>query len=146
METIQAMERKPRGGARLGSGRKRVTDEQRAIWFKEHGLEPVTASEILAMAGERKLWYRMLSSPDDSIVLRGLMYLTDRRDGKPAQQINVTSQNITIAASDLERARAIVAEIRGERNPIIGLPQHAESQASLGDLSSTDVRPIVNGT
>lgn len=114
-------------------------------WIEARGIRAATAAEILSWHGEAKLWQRIFKSGDDSIVLRGLMYLTDRRDGKPAQQINVTSQNITIAASDLERARAIVAEIRGERSPIIGLPQHAESQASPGDLSSTDVRPVIDG-
>ena len=50
-------------------------------------------------------------------MLRALMYLTDRRDGKPAQQINVTSQSLTFNVSDIDRAKAIVREIRGEPLP-----------------------------
>lgn len=47
-------------------------------------------------------------------MLQALVYLMSMRDGKPAQQINVTSANINLNAADIAQARAIVAEIRGE--------------------------------
>jgi hypothetical protein len=80
-------------------------------------MSPATAAEILERAGERQKWYRLLDSQDDSIVLRAMMYLTDRREGRPAQQVNITSQSVHLDVKDLERARAIVREIRGESSP-----------------------------
>jgi hypothetical protein len=47
------------------------------------------------------------------------MFLVAMRDGKPAQRINVTSTNLQLNASDLERARAIVAEIRGDSSQLM---------------------------
>lgn len=126
------IQRKSKGGARIGAGRPKQDIE---LWLAARGVHPATAMEILAQSDERRKWYRLLNSADDSIVLRTLMYLTDRRDGKPAQQINVTSQSINLSVTDLEKARAIVAEIRGESSPIIGL---AERAASLGDTNGTD--------
>jgi len=45
-------------------------------------------------------------------VLRTITYLTDRRDGRAAQQINVTQLGVTITADEIEQARAIVRELR----------------------------------
>jgi hypothetical protein len=47
-------------------------------------------------------------------VLDAMKFLTSMRDGRPAQQINLTAANITLTADDVARARAIVREIRGE--------------------------------
>jgi hypothetical protein len=83
--------------------------------FSARGINPLTAYEILArVADERRTWKRILTSEDDRVVLQAMMFLTSMRDGKPAQQINVTSTSITLKAEDIARARAIVAEIRGE--------------------------------
>lgn len=48
-----------------------------------------------------------------------LKYLTDRRDGRPAQSINLTQQPGGIAREELARARAVAAEVReGHRRPL----------------------------
>src|SRR5882724_3464665 len=107
------------GGRRRGAGRRpRDIDK----WIAARGLKPASAAEILERADERRIWYRLLHSDDDGIVLRTAMYLTDRRDGRPAQQINVTSLGMTITADDIAKARVIVAEITGHG---AGLPARA---------------------
>jgi hypothetical protein len=50
------------------------------------------------------------------------MYLTDRRDGRPPQQINVTSLGVTVTADEISKARAIVRELMG--SPTLALPAH----------------------
>ena len=105
------------GGRRPGAGRRpRDLDK----WIAARGLKPATAAEILERGDERAIWYRLLHSPDDGIVLRAVTYLTDRRDGRAAQQINVTSQSLTITADDVAKARAIVRELAGDR--VLALP------------------------
>ena len=100
------------GGRRRGAGRRpRDIDK----WFAARGLKPATAAEILDRADERRIWYGLLDSDDEAIALRALTYLTDRRDGRAAQQINVTQIGVTITADEIERARAIVRELRGDR-------------------------------
>lgn len=108
-----------RGGPRLGAGRKR--NDYDAKWYAARGISPLMAGEILArVADERKVWSRILNSEDDRVVLQAMMYLMSMRDGKPAQSINVTSSNITLNAKDIESARAIIREIRGEAIPELG--------------------------
>ena len=114
IETVaESREQHPRrsgwGGKRAGAGR-RPSDA--AKWIKARGLSPATAAELLERADERRIWYRLLHSQDDSVTLRAITYLTDRRDGKAAQQINVTSTSLTFSATEIARAREIVREIR----------------------------------
>jgi hypothetical protein len=83
-------------------------------WIAARGLSPATAAELLERADERRIWYRLLNSEDEAIVLRTITYLTDRRDGRAAQQINVTQFGVTITADEVAQARAIVRELRGD--------------------------------
>lgn len=99
------------GGKRPGAGR-RPRDVEK--WIAARGLKPATAAEILERAEERSIWYRLLHSEDENIVLRTITYLTDRRDGRPAQQINVTGGVMHLTPEDIERARAVVRELRCE--------------------------------
>jgi len=80
-------------------------------WIAARGLKPATAAEILERADERRIWYRLLHSEDEGIVLRTITYLTDRRDGRAAQQINVTQVGVTFTAEEIARARAVVREL-----------------------------------
>lgn len=78
------------------------------------------AAEILSLVvNERQIWQRILNSQDDRVVLQAMMFLMSMRDGKPSQQINVTSTQIHIDASQLERARELAREIRGELSPTL---------------------------
>jgi hypothetical protein len=103
------------GGRRRGAGRRpRDVDK----WIAARGLRPATAAEILERADERAIWYRLLHSDDDAIVLRAVTYLTDRRDGRSAQQINVTQFGVTVSADEISKARAIVRELVGSSSAL----------------------------
>ena len=96
------------GGKRGGAGR-RPRDIDR--WIAARGLKPATAAELLERADERRIWYRLLHSKDETVVLRALTYLTDKRDGRAAQQIKVTTVGVTVSAEQIERARSLVREL-----------------------------------
>jgi hypothetical protein len=96
------------GGKRRGAGRRpRDIDK----WIAARGLKPASAAEILDRADERRIWHRLLHSEDENVVLRTIMYLTDRRDGRSAQQINITQVGFQFSAEDIAKARAVVREI-----------------------------------
>lgn len=123
METaVESREEQPQhrgwGGKRPGAGR-RPRDAEK--WIKARGLSPATAAELLGRANERRIWYELLNSADDSVRLRAITYLTDRRDGKAAQQINLTHTTLQPTRDDVDRARAIVREIR-QSQPLMALP------------------------
>lgn len=111
------------GGQGTGAGRR---PREAAKWIRARGLSPATAAELLERADERRIWYRLLHSQDDSVALRAITYLTDRRDGRAAQQINLTHTNLPVSADQIARAREIVREIR--QNQPLALPAHSEPQ------------------
>lgn len=96
------------GGRRPGAGR-RPRDADK--WITARGLSPATAAEILERTDERRIWYRLLNSEDEAIVLRAVTYLTDRRDGRPAQRIAITGSVTHISAEEVALARQVVREI-----------------------------------
>jgi hypothetical protein len=73
---------KGRGGKRPGSGRK-------PNYLKRLGIKAITAAEILAHHDEPELWKGLLTHKSPDVRLRTLQYLTDRRDGKAKQAIEV---------------------------------------------------------
>jgi hypothetical protein len=87
------------------------------------------ANDVLLMIDERRQWRRLFKSEDDRIVLGALTFLVSMRDGRPAQQINLTSLNISISAEDIASARAIAAELRG--GDITGQPLDGKGDSPL---------------
>ena len=79
------MEQQPkkRGGKRPGSGRK-------PDYLKRLGIKAITAAEILAHHNEIEMWAGLLRHKSADIRLRTLSYLTDRRDGKAKQAVQVS--------------------------------------------------------
>jgi hypothetical protein len=69
------------GGKRAGAGRK---PGARALVMQ------AKADGILATVNEEKIWQRLLRSRNDRIVLDSLKYLTDRRDGKAVQAMELS--------------------------------------------------------
>jgi hypothetical protein len=45
------------------------------------------------------------------VVLRTIIYLTDRRDGRSAQQINITQIGVQFSLEEIARARAVIREL-----------------------------------
>lgn len=123
-----------RGGPRLGAGRKPKDVD---VWMAARGIDAATAAELLNNSDERKKWHRVLNSDDDRVLLSALIFLTSMRDGKPSQQINVTSTNLTLNARDIQQARDIVREIRGEI-PNAGIA--ASNNPSLGDCAGSPLQ------
>ena len=96
------------GGKRRGAGRR---PRDIAKWIAARGLKPASAAEILDRADERRIWYRLLHSEDENVVLRTIIYLTDRRDGRSAQQINITQIGVQFSLEEIARARAVIREL-----------------------------------
>jgi hypothetical protein len=74
---------KRRGGKRPGAGRK-------PNYLKRLGIKAITAAEILAHVNEPELWQGLLNHKSPDVRLRTLQYLTDRRDGKAKQAVEVS--------------------------------------------------------
>jgi hypothetical protein len=85
------------GGKRPGAGRKRGSMDRLTALKKAGELnllprsaaaEAVKAADILASVDEKALWQKWLK--DEKRGLEALMYLTDRRDGRPRQAVEVS--------------------------------------------------------
>ena len=64
------------------------------------------AEAILATVNEEAIWQRLLRSPNARIVLDAMKYLTDRRDGKAVQAVELG------ANAQLSGLAQRIAEIR----------------------------------
>lgn len=92
----------PRGGKRPGAGRpKGSIDRATAIKRAKPTLEAITgtaaneavsAAAILQTADEMRQWLDLLNSESDSVRLETMKYLTDRRDGRPKQALQVDAK------------------------------------------------------
>ena len=71
------------GGKRAGAGRK-------PDYVKRLGITPVNAAQIMARYDEHEAWGWFLKHPNPSIRLASWQYLTDRRDGKPKQAVDIS--------------------------------------------------------
>ena len=58
-------------------------------YLKRLGIKAITAAELLAHVDEPQLWKGLLTHKSPDVRLRTLQYLTDRRDGKAKQAIEV---------------------------------------------------------
>jgi len=67
-----------------------------------------------------------------------LKFLVSMRDGRPAQQINVTSQTISVSIDDLARARAIVRELV---QPKVTHELTSIDQSSINQIVNNDHKP-----
>ena len=82
-ETKQIAAHAKHGGKRAGAGRK-------PDYFKRLQVKPLTAAQILARYPEDEAWGYFLEHEDAEIRLKARIYLTDRRDGKPRQAVDVS--------------------------------------------------------
>ncbi len=112
-----------RGGKREGSGRKPKTIKI---------VRKVMAEAVLAGIDETAAWRKLLQSKDERIALESLKYLTNRRDGLPAQSIALkdeTPQRQPLASEYIESVKialgitGVLTPIRSEPEPTPGLPR-----------------------
>jgi hypothetical protein len=88
-----------RGGRRKGAGRK-------PNYLKKMGASPLTAAHLLAHVDELKLWEHLLHDKSSDVRMRALSYLTDRRDGRAKQSMDVSGgMNLNFLAERIETAR-----------------------------------------
>lgn len=80
----------PRGGYRPGAGRPRVPYASQGV-----------ASRVLRKAGELARWLGLLDAKDERLRFEVLRYLTDKRDGKPAQSVIQTDTRESVRVLDL---------------------------------------------
>jgi hypothetical protein len=73
-----------RGGRRPGAGRK-------PDYFKRLGVSPLTAAQILQRYDEREAWHWFLKHKNPAVRFKAWEYLTDRRDGKPKQAVDLSA-------------------------------------------------------
>lgn len=90
-----------RGGARPGSGR---PAKPKVPQFANKGIASRVlaspASEKTGWTGEEQRWMELLNAKDERLRFDVQKYLTDRRDGKPAQGVFVGDTREGAAALD----------------------------------------------
>src|SRR5215472_16546227 len=78
---------KQRGGRRPGAGRK-----VKRIKTLAKRCDKSTAAMILAVVDEQSKWLEFIDSDDQRLALDAMKFLTQMRDGRPKQQINVEDE------------------------------------------------------
>jgi hypothetical protein len=94
---------KQRGGRRPGAGRK-----VKRIKALVKRCDKVTAAMVLAAVDEQSKWLEFIESDDERVALDAMKFLTQMRDGRPKQQINVEDDKAREAA---ERAAMSTEEL-----------------------------------
>ena len=107
-QSVEEITEKRKPGRPKGS----TSTPDKLKWMMARGVSRLRAQDVLEHIDDRRVWMRLLNSDDDRVVLQAMVFLVQMSDGRPAQQINVTSANVNISVDDVERARAIVREIR----------------------------------
>jgi hypothetical protein len=90
------------GGDRAGAGRK---PGSRALVMRSK------AEAILATVNEEKIWQRLLRCRNERIVLDAMKYLTDRRDGKATQAVDLDVAGELSVSERLESALKRIGEM-----------------------------------
>ena len=83
-------DRRSEGGATTSERRPVRAVDRKPNYLKRLSSKALTAAEVLAHHDEPELWEGLLNHESPDIRLRTLQYLTDRRDGKARQAINVS--------------------------------------------------------
>lgn len=103
----------------------------------------MTAAELLDLIGEREAWVwcyqQAVAQLDVRTVLDLLRFLTEKRDGRAAQAVNVhVTQGAAFTPQELERARELVREMQAARsNPpmlageVVQVPDTSEAAPTV---------------
>lgn len=93
---------------------KRETAE-RIARMQQAGVLAGTARQVLAALGDSRYWLEVIGRLEDEMdyktIAGVLQFQQSMRDGRPAQQINVTSFGVQVTADDVAKARAIAREL-----------------------------------
>jgi hypothetical protein len=114
------------GGYRAGAGRKSGSrDKGSRLSGKELGLRierlqrtgaiKTTSAKVMHAVGDAEYWLHLISELERAqewVTLVDVLKFHQQMDeGRPAQRINITSQNITVSVREVEAARAVVREL-----------------------------------
>lgn|ERR1039457_6396320 len=135
----------PRGGSRAGAGRKVGSVERktaiRIVAPLIQGMaakEAVTAAAILASVDEKALWLEELADP--RYRLKALIYLTDKRDGKARQGLELTrGEEHRDPAQRLKELLGLASTRAAAESAPTGCAQDSQS-AGTGRAVRTDSR------
>ena len=123
------------GGARKGAGRpigardagtrlSKSELERRIARLNSLGVLAGTARRVIEALGGDEYFVRLITrleeEGDTSTAAKLWWDMLQMRDGRPAQQINVTSMNVHVTADEIARARAVVREIVGAPKALTG--------------------------
>jgi len=123
-----------RGGRRPGAGRK-------PNYLKRLGIKAITAAEILAHHSEIDLWTGLLTHKNPTIRLQTLQYLTDRRDGRPKQAVEVAGG--IIHAHTVYRDPLLAALSPEELKALDGLTRKLALPAPDGPHNQIESKPAI---
>jgi len=123
---------KGRGGRRPGAGRK-------PNYLKRLGIKAITAAEILAHFSEIDLWKALLTHKNPTIRLQTIQYLTDRRDGKPKQAVDISGG--ILHAHTVYRDPLLAALSDEELKSLDGLTRKLALPAANGSHNQIESKP-----
>ena len=99
--------------------------------LQRSGVLQGTSRQVLAALGDARYWLEVIGKLEDDYDYRTIaaimQFHQSMRDGRPAQQVNLTSFNLSVSADDIAQARQIVRELRGEVSPPVLEQTESES-------------------
>jgi hypothetical protein len=148
------------GGHREGAGRpigpssgtilSKSERAERIARLESIGALGATSKRVMHALGDAAYWLEIIDRLEgeenwDKIVAV-LMFHQQMRDGRPAQQINVTSQSITFSADELMRARGVARGLVAARQlegevlvaPVVTNELTAEHNVGTGQGAKKD--------
>src|SRR5579863_10204735 len=119
---------RPLGSEDRAGGRMTVNDLARRLQrLRDAGVIQGTSSAVLYALMDKEYWLKIigeLEAQDDWRTLAELMkFHQQMRDGRPAQQINVTSLGVTFNTSEMSRVKELVRELSPELRVAHANPQ-----------------------
>jgi len=101
-----------------------------------------TSAQVLDALGGTRYWLEVIGRLESlqawEKIAAILQFHQMMRDGRPAQQINVTSFGVSITTSEIEQAKAIVRELTQSNSARPNEPQGSPLMLSGGEGGKTD--------
>ena len=107
MQDVRTNQNKQRGGRRPGSGRK-----VKRIKSLVKRCDKVTAAMILAAVDEQSKWLKFIDSDDERIALDAMKFLTQMRDGRPKQAVDMNDARQRLESLTTRSDEELIARSR----------------------------------
>ncbi len=120
-QIIPVEEKALRGGYRTGAGRPKGSRGGKILTGRELGLRlerlqragtiSLTSGRVLQAVGDAEYWLHLIAQLERAeewgMLVDVLKFHQQMRDGRPPQQINITSQSVTYTPDEIARIRAV---------------------------------------